>query len=163
MPRLLVSLCAFAFLLGCGDDDVSRCMVLTATGTEPSREAIFGYVEPGFTPYEEGGAYPIIMGMQGGYMTVPMIRIPAEAVDPAEECATLRLRNRLDGEFPLPAFERVFNLQKNGDFYETPLLENFLGFLRGDLIGHELTMTVEITTERFVAAESLSFTMVAPE
>ena len=58
-------LLALALVAGCGDDDTGRCMVLTPTGVEPERTATFGYAAPEFTPYEAGGAYPIIMGMQG--------------------------------------------------------------------------------------------------
>ena len=82
MKSLLLA-ASLVLVAGCGDDDPGRCMVLTATGVEPERTATFGYAAPEFTPYEAGGAYPIIMGMQGGYMVVPIIRVPADAVDPS--------------------------------------------------------------------------------
>lgn len=139
-------------------------MVLTPTGDEPVRGAAFGTLEPEFTPYPEGGAAPIVMGLQGGFMVVPTIRIQAEPDDPDELCVTLRLTNTLEeGGVPLPGLERVFTLERVDDAYDTPALENFLSFLRTDLIGHQLTMEVEVSAEDFVAHDTTTFELGPPE
>ncbi len=145
--------------LACGDDG-GQCMPVQASG-QPMRDFEVGeYDGDTFAPYEDGSTQTFVRGLQGGYMVVPTIRIPAET--DAAPCVTLVIENAIDSAGDaLPSLTRVMTWSRRGDFFETPPLENFLSFEQSTLIDQELRMRVRVISDAF-QGERVVRVMLAP-
>lgn len=147
-----------ALVLACAcdiPDEASGCAVETATGAEPARTARLGTSDSGFTPYADDAPVALVRGQQGGLMVTPRVGVPATTLDPDTLCATVLLADRLDDAVtPTEPASGVVLLRRKGDFYESPKLQNFLGYSKATFVGHSLTLNVEVVTAAFVASGS---------
>ena len=145
MKRFLLMLA----LVACGDDSAASCPSdASLDGAMRSVEVGSGSGS-GFSSYVDGSDQPIVMGLQGGYMVVPVIRIPVVAMGENPGRVLLSIDNSLDDGLPAPSFAQRVPLSRNGDYFESPPLENFLGYLRGELIGRRLTMELRVESACF--------------
>ena len=157
MKRLALLLLVSA----CGGEPVDVCAEMSPG---PVRAAEIGtYDDNGnFVAYVDGDEASLILGLQGGYMVTPVIRIPAEADDEPRPCFNVVVENELDPPGSAPDLEFATISVAEDGMYELNGILNFLGNLRRDLLGRTLTMNIEVLANGFTVEETIQVVL-APD
>ena len=130
-----------------------------AVGTSGYRDYLDNAPSSGFEAYPDGGETRLIAGAQGGYMLQPAIRVEALPGDPDELCVAYRVSNASPDAEVTSGFEIAVRLARDGDFFYSQPVDDFLSFNFFELEGAELTLEVTVVGETFQGSESVTLTL----
>jgi len=143
--------CALLLLTACGpnypgedlEPEAERCAIgedLEAGDRELSIGAGQG---ADFEPYTDGMEVPIVRGPQGGYMIIPVLRVPALA--DTEGCSVVDIDHGDVGEGIFPGHKANLLFTQIGGHLYTGHIYDLLAFEPALLDGTQLTLQVRVT------------------
>ncbi|MEM9074796.1 MAG: hypothetical protein AAGE52_40240 [Myxococcota bacterium] len=157
------ALLALVVLAGCGDDSPpDGCRFLDSDGQPDDRVVEIGTlvsgtepIEERFTPWADEDEQTLILGFQGGWMVQPTLRINALADDPASLCTTVRLSNESDARVE-SGLELARESTRVGDHHYFGPINNLLNDEVDGLINADLTVDVQVITERYSSGDAVT-------
>lgn len=96
-----------------------------------------------FEPYVDGASIPLVLGLQGGYMITPTLRIETLPDDPESFCLAVSVTHAMAGAEISPGFQGTFQFTRRGDAAYTTEVFDLLSY--NDAIrGQSLSLTLAV-------------------
>jgi hypothetical protein len=113
-----------------------------------------------FAAYQDGDSIALVLGAQGGYMVMPVLRISASPSDSAHTCVAISVDNSIpDAGVPISSFATTMAFTGDGPGLYSPALRDLLTFDGQTLPGKKLTLEVKAAQSGFQAERRVTLVL----